>query len=233
MVFLRPLPTNGHRFQTSRYAAKPPQQVSSEEEEEGGGAEPEGATRPTSDWRTLSSLAHCELATVTVHALALLLCVDRQLWPLNVRICLFALVCSQRSSTLTLRLAALAPPLRPSASPLHASTLVALRHSLQGSIGPRVTPPHSPSHTADMPPAKSTAMEVDEQKHAQPAAAAATAAAAPVAARPRMVIQKMVLHNFKSYAGTKEIGPFHKVSTGKRTATEGPMCARCFVFVLV
>ena len=28
---------------------------------------------------------------------------------------------------------------------------------------------------------------------------------------PRMVMSKMVLENFKSYAGVKEIGPFHKV----------------------
>lgn len=27
----------------------------------------------------------------------------------------------------------------------------------------------------------------------------------------RLVIEKMVLHNFKSYAGTKTVGPFHKV----------------------
>ena len=30
--------------------------------------------------------------------------------------------------------------------------------------------------------------------------------------RPRLVIHKMVLNNFKSYAGKIEIGPFHKVS---------------------
>lgn len=28
---------------------------------------------------------------------------------------------------------------------------------------------------------------------------------------PRLMIKKMVLENFKSYAGVKEIGPFHKV----------------------
>ena len=28
---------------------------------------------------------------------------------------------------------------------------------------------------------------------------------------PRPIITKMVLENFKSYAGVKEIGPFHKV----------------------
>ena len=28
----------------------------------------------------------------------------------------------------------------------------------------------------------------------------------------RLIIQKMVLGNFKSYAGEREIGPFHKVS---------------------
>ncbi|KND02295.1 uncharacterized protein SPPG_02770 [Spizellomyces punctatus DAOM BR117] len=35
----------------------------------------------------------------------------------------------------------------------------------------------------------------------------------PEGARPRMVISKMVLRNFKSYAGTVEIGPFHKSFT--------------------
>lgn len=29
--------------------------------------------------------------------------------------------------------------------------------------------------------------------------------------RPRLFIKKMVLENFKSYAGKKHIGPFHKV----------------------
>ena len=30
-------------------------------------------------------------------------------------------------------------------------------------------------------------------------------------AKPRLAIKKMVLENFKSYAGRVEIGPFHKV----------------------
>lgn len=30
--------------------------------------------------------------------------------------------------------------------------------------------------------------------------------------KPRMVMTRMVLHNFKSYAGRQDIGPFHKVS---------------------
>jgi hypothetical protein len=35
------------------------------------------------------------------------------------------------------------------------------------------------------------------------------------AIRPRLMIKKMVLENFKSYAGRVEVGPFHKVrSTG-------------------
>ena len=29
--------------------------------------------------------------------------------------------------------------------------------------------------------------------------------------RPRLAIKKMVLENFKSYAGRVEVGPFHKV----------------------
>lgn len=40
-------------------------------------------------------------------------------------------------------------------------------------------------------------------------ASAADAAAAP-ASRPRLMILKMIIENFKSYGGVKEIGPFHK-----------------------
>lgn len=38
-------------------------------------------------------------------------------------------------------------------------------------------------------------------------------AAAPTDAGPkkRLVIKKMVLENFKSYAGAQHVGPFHKV----------------------
>ena len=32
-------------------------------------------------------------------------------------------------------------------------------------------------------------------------------------AKPRLMIQKVILENFKSYAGIKEIGPFHKCFT--------------------
>ena len=32
---------------------------------------------------------------------------------------------------------------------------------------------------------------------------------------PRLMISKIVCENFKSYAGTKELGPFHKVSKMK------------------
>jgi len=31
--------------------------------------------------------------------------------------------------------------------------------------------------------------------------------------RPRLAIKKMVLENFKSYAGAQHVGPFHKVRT--------------------
>lgn len=31
------------------------------------------------------------------------------------------------------------------------------------------------------------------------------------AMRPRLAIKKMVLENFKSYAGAQHVGPFHKV----------------------
>ena len=41
-------------------------------------------------------------------------------------------------------------------------------------------------------------------------AAAAAAPAAGSAARPRLMILKMIIENFKSYGGVKEIGPFHK-----------------------
>ena len=32
-------------------------------------------------------------------------------------------------------------------------------------------------------------------------------------AKPRLMIHKVILENFKSYAGVKEIGPFHKCFT--------------------
>jgi len=34
---------------------------------------------------------------------------------------------------------------------------------------------------------------------------------APSRAKPRLAIKKMVLENFKSYAGAQHVGPFHKV----------------------
>jgi hypothetical protein len=40
------------------------------------------------------------------------------------------------------------------------------------------------------------------------AAAASTDVAGP---KKRLVIKKMVLENFKSYAGAQHVGPFHKV----------------------
>lgn len=40
--------------------------------------------------------------------------------------------------------------------------------------------------------------------------AASSSSAGVGAAKPRLMIIKMVLENFKSYGGTKEIGPFHK-----------------------
>jgi len=43
--------------------------------------------------------------------------------------------------------------------------------------------------------------------------AAAAAAASQAGPRPRLVIEKMVLENFKSYAGVQEIGPFHRCFT--------------------
>lgn len=33
--------------------------------------------------------------------------------------------------------------------------------------------------------------------------------------RPRLAIKKMVLENFKSYAGAQHVGPFHKVRTSR------------------
>lgn len=35
---------------------------------------------------------------------------------------------------------------------------------------------------------------------------------------PRLMITKIVCENFKSYAGVKELGPFHKVPPGVCTA---------------
>lgn len=34
-------------------------------------------------------------------------------------------------------------------------------------------------------------------------------------ARPRLMIRQMVLENFKSYAGTQYVGPFHKVRSAR------------------
>jgi hypothetical protein len=42
------------------------------------------------------------------------------------------------------------------------------------------------------------------------AAAAPAAAAAGPEVKPRLMIMKMVMENFKSYGGIREIGPFHK-----------------------
>lgn len=41
-------------------------------------------------------------------------------------------------------------------------------------------------------------------------AVAAASSSAGAGAKPRLMIIKMVLENFNSYCGTKEIGPFHK-----------------------
>jgi hypothetical protein len=73
-------------------------------------------------------------------------------------------------------------------------------------------------------PASAAAAAVAASSSAASLVAAAHAAApAPLAApRSRMVIQKMVLHNFKSYAGTKEIGPFHKVCRTEKHSTPAP-----------
>jgi hypothetical protein len=38
--------------------------------------------------------------------------------------------------------------------------------------------------------------------------------ATPAEPRPRLMIRQMVLENFKSYAGTQYVGPFHKVRRG-------------------
>ena len=38
----------------------------------------------------------------------------------------------------------------------------------------------------------------------------------PTGPKSRLVIHKLVLINFKSYAGRQEIGPFHKVINGQR-----------------
>jgi hypothetical protein len=45
---------------------------------------------------------------------------------------------------------------------------------------------------------------------APPHPAPGGAPAGPPASRPRLMILKMIIENFKSYGGVKEIGPFHK-----------------------
>ena len=42
-------------------------------------------------------------------------------------------------------------------------------------------------------------------------ASAASGAALPAGTIKRLMITKLVMENFKSYGGRKEIGPFHKV----------------------
>jgi structural maintenance of chromosome 4 len=50
--------------------------------------------------------------------------------------------------------------------------------------------------------------------------------------RPRLMIRQMVLENFKSYAGTQYVGPFHKVSGAglrqERVAPRRRRVPRCF-----
>lgn len=43
------------------------------------------------------------------------------------------------------------------------------------------------------------------------AGASASSAALPAGTIKRLMITKLVMENFKSYGGRKEIGPFHKV----------------------
>lgn len=51
-------------------------------------------------------------------------------------------------------------------------------------------------------------------------------AAGASAPRTRLIITHMTLENFKSYAGVQQIGPFHKVSAGRRTrAADAPFRA--------
>jgi hypothetical protein len=44
------------------------------------------------------------------------------------------------------------------------------------------------------------------------------------ARKPRLAIKKMVLENFKSYAGAQHVGPFHKVRV--RSRASAPMSTR-------
>lgn len=69
----------------------------------------------------------------------------------------------------------------------------------------RASPDSSPDIPRDLLPPKTPIRAV-------PLPNLATPAAAPVAAppKPRLVIHKLVLNDFKSYAGRQEIGPFHK-----------------------
>jgi len=51
---------------------------------------------------------------------------------------------------------------------------------------------------------------MEHKEHSQSGASAASAASG-LASKGRLMISKMVFENFKSYAGVKEIGPFHHV----------------------
>jgi hypothetical protein len=55
-------------------------------------------------------------------------------------------------------------------------------------------------------------------------------AAAPPKPTQRLIIKKMVLENFKSYAGTVEIGPFHKVCSTSDFQQASPCFLSCWSF---
>lgn len=74
------------------------------------------------------------------------------------------------------------------------------------------TPPQSHSQVQSQVQSQS---QSQPQAHAQPRAHAQSQRVqmqdSPEPSKPRLVITKMVLNNFKSYAGRQVIGPFHKV----------------------
>lgn len=51
--------------------------------------------------------------------------------------------------------------------------------------------------------------------------------------QPRLVMKKMILNNFKSYAGRQVIGPFHKVNIFKRHSSSSVLLTFIFFFLLV
>lgn len=88
---------------------------------------------------------------------------------------------------------------------------------------------------------QASGMEVEMSSEMSVAEIVETVEAATATAPPgmRLVITKMVLHNFKSYYGNVEVGPFHKVSLCSDTRLHSPaskserLCACARVCVVI